>query len=89
MADADQSFAQSPWQREEFADLIVWMRAYDREHPQRPVHFAGEDMNLPGIGDQLFDRATSYARGAALPRRRRAWRGCTPSCARSRTPSPT
>ncbi|MEU8925291.1 erythromycin esterase family protein [Kitasatospora sp. NPDC048545] len=73
---ADQAFAQSPWQREEFADLIAWMRAYNREHPQRPVHFVGDDMNVPGIGDQLFDRVTSYVRAAApasLPRLERLY----------------
>ncbi|GHF56457.1 hypothetical protein GCM10018790_38060 [Kitasatospora xanthocidica] len=73
---ADQVFAQSPWHREEFADLIAWMRGYNREHPQRPVHFVGDDVNIPGIGDQLFDRVTSYVRAAAptsLPRLERLY----------------
>ncbi len=78
---AGQVLAQSPWQREEFADLIAWIRAYNREHPQRPVHFVGDDLDLPGIGDQLFDRVTSYVREAApgsLPRLEQLYAGLRP-----------
>ncbi|MEV7596991.1 erythromycin esterase family protein [Kitasatospora sp. NPDC089797] len=57
--------AGSPWQREEFADLINWMRAYNRTRPQRPVHFVGTDLGFPGIGDQPFSEVTDYLRKAA------------------------
>ncbi|MFD8707873.1 erythromycin esterase family protein [Kitasatospora sp. NPDC059648] len=59
------TLAGSPWQRREFADLIDWMRAYNRSHPQRPVHFVGTDLGLPGIGEQTFAEVTAYVRKAA------------------------
>ncbi|MFE2111500.1 erythromycin esterase family protein [Kitasatospora sp. NPDC059463] len=54
----------SPWEREEFADLISWMRAYNRSHPQRPVHFLGDDIGAPKLGDAVFERVVSYVRQA-------------------------
>ncbi|MFF2951737.1 erythromycin esterase family protein [Kitasatospora sp. NPDC057965] len=60
----------SPWEREEFVDLIAWMRAHNRSHPKNPVHFVGDDLGLPRLGDPAFDRVTSYVRQAwpaALP----------------------
>ncbi|MBD0696031.1 erythromycin esterase family protein [Streptomyces sp. CBMA123] len=57
--------AGSPWQRREFADLIGWMRAYNLSGPQRPVHFVGTDLGLPGIGDQPFAEVSAYLRKAA------------------------
>ncbi|MFE4973937.1 erythromycin esterase family protein [Kitasatospora sp. NPDC056651] len=54
----------SPWDREEFADLIAWMRAHNRSHPRNPVHFVGDDLGLPRLGDGMFERVTSYVRGA-------------------------
>ncbi|MFI5648959.1 erythromycin esterase family protein [Kitasatospora sp. NPDC051705] len=54
----------SPWDREEFADLIAWMRAHNRSHPRNPVHFVGDDLGLPRLGDRMFERVTSYVRGA-------------------------
>ncbi|MET9178584.1 erythromycin esterase family protein [Kitasatospora aureofaciens] len=59
------TLAGSPWQRREFADLIEWMRAYNRSHPQRPVHFVGTDLGFPGIGEQPFAEVTAYVRKAA------------------------
>ncbi|WBP85512.1 erythromycin esterase family protein [Kitasatospora cathayae] len=59
------TLAGSPWQRREFADLIDWMRAYNRSHPQRPVHFVGTDLGFPGIGEQPFAEVTGYVRKAA------------------------
>lgn len=56
----------SPWERQEFADLIDWMRDHNREHPRRPVHFVGNDLEFPGIDDRLFDRVTTYV-GEAAP----------------------
>ncbi|MFB7475135.1 erythromycin esterase family protein [Kitasatospora sp. NPDC056184] len=61
----------SPWEREEFADLIAWMRSYNRSHPRNPVHFLGDDIGAPRLGDGIFERVTSYVREArpdALPR---------------------
>lgn len=57
--------AGSPWQRREFADLIEWMRAYNRSGPQHPVHFVGTDLGFPGIGEQPFAEVTAYLRKAA------------------------
>ncbi len=54
----------SPWDREEFADLISWMRSYNRSRPDSPVHFVGDDLGLPRLGDPLFEQVTSYVRGA-------------------------
>ncbi|MFI9362812.1 erythromycin esterase family protein [Kitasatospora sp. NPDC053057] len=59
------TMAGSPWQRREFADLIGWMREYNRSHPQRPVHFVGTDLGFPGIGEQPFAEVTAYVRKAA------------------------
>ncbi|MFB8238362.1 erythromycin esterase family protein [Kitasatospora purpeofusca] len=60
----------SPWDREEFADLIAWMRSYNRSHPQNPVHFLGDDIGAPRLGDRIFERVADYLREArpdALP----------------------
>ncbi|MFB6890639.1 erythromycin esterase family protein [Kitasatospora sp. NPDC056327] len=50
----------SPWEREEFVELIAWMRSHNRTHPQNPVHFLGDDLGLPRLGDRIFERVTSY-----------------------------
>ncbi|MBD0669465.1 erythromycin esterase family protein [Streptomyces sp. CBMA156] len=55
----------SPWDREEFADLIAWMRSYNGSHPRKPVHFLGDDLGLPRLGDRIFEQVTSYVRGAS------------------------
>ncbi|MDY0813661.1 erythromycin esterase family protein [Kitasatospora purpeofusca] len=60
----------SPWDREEFADLIAWMRSHNRSHPRNPVHFLGDDIGAPRLGDRMFERVASYLREArpdALP----------------------
>ncbi len=60
----------SPWEREEFVSLLTWMREYNRSHPQRPVHFLGDDLGAPRLGDRIFERVVSYVRGVrpeALP----------------------
>ncbi|GAA2825127.1 erythromycin esterase family protein [Kitasatospora sp. CM 4170] len=54
----------SPWDREEFVDLIAWMRTHNRSHPQNPVHFVGDDLGLPRLGDRIFERVTSHVRAA-------------------------
>ncbi|MFE6054121.1 erythromycin esterase family protein [Kitasatospora sp. NPDC056446] len=71
----------SPWERQEFADLIEWIRSYNREHPQRTVHFVGDDLDFPAVGDPLFDRVTDYVRGAApgsLPRLEQSYAALRP-----------
>ncbi|WP_380282386.1 erythromycin esterase family protein [Kitasatospora purpeofusca] len=71
----------SPWEREEFADLIAWMRSYNRSHPRNPVHFLGDDLGLPKLGDPAFDRVASYlrqARPAALPQLEGLYAGLRP-----------
>ncbi|WP_259316951.1 erythromycin esterase family protein [Kitasatospora xanthocidica] len=76
-----ETMGKSPWERQEFADLIDWMRDHNREHPQHPVHFVGDDLDFPAIGDQLFDRVTSYVREAApasLPRLEQLYAGLRP-----------
>ncbi|MBV2153077.1 erythromycin esterase family protein [Kitasatospora sp. SUK 42] len=78
---ADHALARSPWHRQEFADLIAWMRDHNRRHPRRPVHFVGDDLGLPGLGDHLFDRVTGYLRGsapAALPKVEQLYAGLRP-----------
>ncbi|GAA1387101.1 hypothetical protein GCM10009639_11780 [Kitasatospora putterlickiae] len=54
----------SPWEREEFADLISWMRDYNRSHPGRPLRFLGDDIGAPKLGDAVFERVAGYVRQA-------------------------
>ncbi|MGW2402866.1 erythromycin esterase family protein [Kitasatospora sp. NPDC001664] len=71
----------SPWDREEFAELISWMRSYNQSRPGTPVHFVGDDLGLPRLGDPLFAQVTSYVRGAspdALPQLEELYRGLRP-----------
>ncbi|MGX4733763.1 erythromycin esterase family protein [Kitasatospora griseola] len=59
---ADRTLAGSPWHREEFADLIAWMRDHNRRHPGHPVRFLGDDLGLPGLGDRVFRRVLDLVR---------------------------
>ncbi|MFI6055759.1 erythromycin esterase family protein [Streptomyces violascens] len=71
----------SPWDREEFAGLVTWMRAYNRSHPQNPVHFLGDDVGFPRLGDKIFNQVTSYVRGArpdVLPQLNELYAGLRP-----------
>ncbi|MFI2415892.1 erythromycin esterase family protein [Streptomyces sp. NPDC018947] len=61
---AAKTLAASPWEREEFAHLIGWMRDYNTSHPQQKVHFMGDDISAPKAGDLLFARVTDYMRKA-------------------------
>ncbi|MEE1822761.1 erythromycin esterase family protein [Streptomyces sp. BE20] len=61
---AKEALAGSPWEREEFVSLISWMRRHNDRHPDRRVHFMGNDVGAPRLGDQVFDRVTSYVRTA-------------------------
>ncbi|MGW0520666.1 erythromycin esterase family protein [Crossiella sp. NPDC003009] len=55
-----QTLSGSPWDREEFVSLIEWMREHNRRNPGRTVHFVGDDLNAPRVGDEFFDRVTGY-----------------------------
>ncbi|PJN36187.1 erythromycin esterase [Streptomyces sp. CB02959] len=59
---AKETLAGSPWEREEFVSLISWMRQYNDRHPDRKVHFMGNDIGAPKLGDAVFDRVLSYVR---------------------------
>ncbi|MET9470091.1 erythromycin esterase family protein [Streptomyces sp. NPDC006544] len=61
---AGEELAGSPWEREEFVSLIGWMRQYNDRHPGRKVHFMGNDVGAPKLGDAVFDRVTSYVRAS-------------------------
>ncbi|MFD7031954.1 erythromycin esterase family protein [Streptomyces sp. NPDC059917] len=59
---AAEALAGSPWEREEFVDLIAWMRRYNDRHPGRTVRFMGNDIGAPRLGDAVFDRVLAYVR---------------------------
>ncbi|MET3985714.1 erythromycin esterase family protein [Streptomyces sp. PvR034] len=59
---AKEALTGSPWEREEFVDLIAWMRRYNDRHPGRKVRFMGNDIGAPRLGDAIFDRVVSYVR---------------------------
>ncbi|MEF9882219.1 erythromycin esterase family protein [Streptomyces sp. P9-A4] len=78
---AAQTLANSPWEREEFVSLIEWMRDYNRSHPDRPVHFMGDDIGAPSLNDAFFERVTGYVeknRPEALPRLNELYAGLRP-----------
>ncbi|MFE0178184.1 erythromycin esterase family protein [Streptomyces sp. NPDC059002] len=54
--------AGSPWDREEFATLVQWMRDHNLRHPDRPVHFVGDDIGAPRLDERVFDSVTDYVR---------------------------
>lgn len=61
---AKETLTGSPWEREEFVGLIAWMRRYNDRHPGRKVHFMGNDVGAPRLGDAVFDRVLSYVRAS-------------------------
>ncbi|MFF9839522.1 erythromycin esterase family protein [Streptomyces sp. NPDC013740] len=68
---AKATLAGSPWEREEFVSLIGWMREHNRRHPDDRVHFMGDDLGAPKLGDPVFERVLSSVgetRPEALPR---------------------
>ncbi|MCZ0983487.1 erythromycin esterase family protein [Streptomyces diastatochromogenes] len=68
---AEETLAGSPWEREEFVSLIGWMREHNRRHPDHRVHFMGDDLGAPKLGDAVFERVLSSVRKTrpeALPR---------------------
>lgn len=54
--------AKTPWDTEEYVELLTWMRAYNDKHPHRQVRFMGNDLNYPEIGAELFDGVEDYVR---------------------------
>ncbi|MGW6060056.1 erythromycin esterase family protein [Streptomyces sp. NPDC055189] len=63
--------AKTPWDTEEYVELLTWMRAYNDKHPDRRVRFMGDDLNYPELGHELFDGVEDYVRAhkpALLPR---------------------
>ncbi|MWA10067.1 erythromycin esterase family protein [Streptomyces sp. BA2] len=57
-----EELAKTPWDTEEYVELLTWMRAYNDKHPHRQVRFMGNDLNYPEIGDELFDGVEDYVR---------------------------
>ncbi|GGU02232.1 MULTISPECIES: erythromycin esterase family protein [Streptomyces] len=78
---AEETLAGSPWEREEFVSLIGWMREHNRRHPDRRVHFMGDDLGGPKLGDHIFERVLSSVRETrpeALPRLTELYGGLRP-----------
>ncbi|MFF7181144.1 erythromycin esterase family protein [Streptomyces sp. NPDC008121] len=59
------ALAGTPWARQEFVSLIAWMRGHNQRHPDRTVHFMGDDLGGPKLGDRIFERVVSSVRTAA------------------------
>ncbi|MFJ1544970.1 erythromycin esterase family protein [Streptomyces sp. NPDC088246] len=78
---AKETLTNSPWDREEFVSLIEWMRDYNRHHPDRTVHFMGDDIGAPALSDEFFGRVTGYVQKnhpEALPRLNELYTGLRP-----------
>ncbi|MFJ8585690.1 erythromycin esterase family protein [Streptomyces sp. NPDC093595] len=78
---ARETLAGSPWEREEFVRLIGWMRDHNSRHPDRRVHFMGDDLGAPKLGDHLFERVLSSVGTTvpeALPRLKKLYAGLRP-----------
>ncbi|MFE0191616.1 erythromycin esterase family protein [Streptomyces sp. NPDC058989] len=78
---AEETLAGSPWEREEFVSLIGWMREHNRRHPDHRVHFMGDDLGAPKLGDRIFQRVLSSVgktRPEALPRLTELYAGLCP-----------
>lgn len=78
---AKETLTGSPWDREEFVSLIEWMREYNSQHPGHPVHFMGDDIGAPTLGDEFFARVTGYVQSdhpESLPRLTELYTGLRP-----------
>ncbi|MFF5705547.1 erythromycin esterase family protein [Streptomyces sp. NPDC012794] len=78
---AERTLAGSPWEREEFVSLIGWMHEHNQRHPGRRVHFMGDDLGAPGLGDHTFERVLSSVRETrpeAFPRLTALYAGLRP-----------
>ncbi|MFF4171620.1 erythromycin esterase family protein [Streptomyces sp. NPDC001744] len=77
----EETLAGSPWEREEFVSLIGWMREHNRRRPGHRVHFMGDDLGAPKLGDHVFDRVLASVRATrpeALPRLTGLYAGLRP-----------
>ncbi|WP_309052708.1 erythromycin esterase family protein [Streptomyces sp.] len=78
---AQETLAGSPWEREEFVRLIGWMRDHNGRRPDRRVHFMGDDLGAPKLGDHIFERvlrSVGTVRPEALPRLTELYAGLRP-----------
>uniref|UniRef100_UPI0004BF1869 erythromycin esterase family protein n=1 Tax=Streptomyces flavochromogenes TaxID=68199 RepID=UPI0004BF1869 len=78
---ATETLAGSPWEREEFVSLIGWMREHNRRRPGHRVHFMGDDLGAPQLGDHIFERVLSSVgrtRPEVLPRLTELYAGLRP-----------
>ncbi|MFD3335973.1 erythromycin esterase family protein [Streptomyces sp. NPDC058700] len=78
---AKETLAGSPWEREEFVSLIAWLREHNRRHPDHRVHFMGDDIGAPELGDHIFERVVSSVgktRPEVLPRLTELYGGLRP-----------
>ncbi|UKY51043.1 erythromycin esterase family protein [Streptomyces inhibens] len=78
---AKETLTNSPWEREEFVSLIEWMRDYNSRHPDRTVHFMGDDLGAPSMNDAFFGRVTDYVQQnhpQALPKLNELYTGLRP-----------
>ncbi|MCX5230719.1 erythromycin esterase family protein [Streptomyces sp. NPDC006553] len=78
---AAETLAGSPWEREEFVSLIGWMREHNRRRPGHRVHFMGDDLGAPKLGDHIFERVLSSVgrtRPEVLPRLTELYAGLRP-----------
>ncbi|MFF3543119.1 erythromycin esterase family protein [Streptomyces platensis] len=78
---AKETLTNSPWEREEFVSLIEWMRDFNSRHPDRTVHFMGDDLGAPAVNDAFFGRVTDYVRQnhpQALPKLNKLYTGLRP-----------
>ncbi|MFJ2931656.1 erythromycin esterase family protein [Streptomyces sp. NPDC087219] len=78
---AAETLAGSPWEREEFVSLIGWMREHNRRRPGHRVHFMGDDLGAPQLGDHIFERVLSSVGGTrpeVLPRLTELYAGLRP-----------
>lgn len=58
-----QELAKTPWDTEEYVELLTWMRAYNEQHPHRQrLRFMGNDLNYPELGAELFGGVEEYVR---------------------------
>ncbi|MEU5001482.1 erythromycin esterase family protein [Streptomyces sp. NPDC021622] len=57
-----QELAKTPWDTEEYVELLTWMRAYNDRHPERELRFMGNDLNYPELGEELFGGVSDYVR---------------------------
>ncbi|MFI9724042.1 erythromycin esterase family protein [Streptomyces sp. NPDC052396] len=67
------------WNNREYLELLEWMRSYNRQHPDDPVRFMGDDFAY--AGPELYDKVTGYAARAhpeLLPRFTELYRGLRP-----------